>query len=114
MRYDERGCGLSGPDDVTAGLVAGPEVQTQVEQGLPTVPVTFWWGLVRPAGMPPSIVARLNTEVAAILAEGPVQATFAAWGIRATGGSPEGFGAWIARESARWRDFAARTTIALQ
>ena len=68
MRYDERGCGLSGPDDVTAGLVAGPEVQTQVEQGLPTVPVTFWWGLVRPAGMPPSIVARLNTEVAAILA----------------------------------------------
>jgi tripartite-type tricarboxylate transporter receptor subunit TctC len=91
-----------------------PEVQTLAEQGLPDVPVKFWWGLVGPAGLPPSIVTRLNTEVAAILAEGPVQATFAAWGIHATGGSAESFGAWIAQESARWRDFAARTKIVLQ
>ena len=91
-----------------------PEVPTLTEQGLPDVPVTFWWGLVGPAELSPSIVIRLNTEVAAILAEGPIQATFAAWGIHPTGGSAESLGAWIARESARWRDFAARTKIELQ
>ena len=91
-----------------------PEVQTLTEQGLADVPVKFWWGLVGPAGLPPAIVTRLNSEVAAILAEGPVQATFATWGIQATGGSAESFGATIAQESARWRDFAARTKIELQ
>ena len=91
-----------------------PEVPTLAEQGLPDVPVKFWWGLVGPAELPLSIVIRLNTEVAAILAEGPVEATFAAWGIQPAGGSAESFGAWIARESARWRDFAARTKIELQ
>ena len=95
-------------------LVVLPEVQTLAEQGLADVPVKFWWGLVGPAGLPRSIVTSLNTEVAAILAEEPLQATFAAWGIQATGGSAESFGAWIAQESARWRDFAGRSKIELQ
>ena len=95
-------------------LTVFPDVPTLAEQGLPDVPVRFWWGLVGPAGLPPTIVARLNAEVAAILAEDPVRAVFASWGIEATGGSPESFGTRIAEESARWRDFAARSKIALQ
>jgi tripartite-type tricarboxylate transporter receptor subunit TctC len=95
-------------------LAVLPDVPTLEEQGLPDVPVKFWWGLVGPAGLPPAIVSRLNTEVAAILAEGSVQATFAAWGIQTSGGSAEGFGTWIAHESARWRDFAARSKIELE
>lgn len=91
-----------------------PDVQTLEEQGLPDVPVKFWWGLVGPAGLPPAIVARLNTEVAAILAEAPIRALFESWGIEAIGGSAESFGTKIAQESARWRDFAVRSKIELQ
>jgi tripartite-type tricarboxylate transporter receptor subunit TctC len=98
----------------TQRLAVLPEVPTLAEQGLPDVPVKFWWGLVGPAGLPPAVVNRLNTEVAAILAEGPIQATFAAWGIQTSGGSAQSFGAWITQESTRWRDFAARSKIELQ
>jgi tripartite-type tricarboxylate transporter receptor subunit TctC len=95
-------------------LAVLPEVPTLAEQGLPDVPVKFWWGLVGPAGLPPAVVNRLNTEVAAILAEGPIQATFSAWGIQTGGGSAESFGILIASESARWRNFAARNKIELE
>ena len=95
----------------TQRLTALPEVRTLTEQGLPDVPARFWWGLVGPAGLPPATVTRLNTEVAAILAEAPVQATFASWGIQTSGGSADSFGAWIAQESTRWREFAARNKI---
>jgi len=98
----------------TQRLTALPEVRTLTEQGLPDVPARFWWGLVGPAGLPPATVTRLNTEVAAILAEAPVQATFASWGIQTSGGSADSFGAWIAQESTRWREFAARNKIEQQ
>lgn len=68
-------------------------------------------GTMRLAVLPPAIAARLNTEVSAILAEVPVQAMFAAWGIQPSGGSAESFGVWIAQESARWRDFVIRNKI---
>ena len=98
----------------TQRLTALPEVRTLTDQGLPDVPARFWWGLVGPAGLPPATVTRLNTEVAAILAEAPVQATFASWGIQTSGGSADSFGAWIAQESTRWREFAARNKIEQQ
>ena len=98
----------------TQRLTALPEVRTLTEQGLPDVPARFWWGLVGPAGLPPATVTRLNTEVAAILAEAPVQATFASWGIQTSGGSADSFGAWIAQESTRWREFAAHNKIEQQ
>jgi len=46
-----------------------PDVPTFAEAGVPGYAVTSWLGLAGPAGIPPPMMARLNAEVTAILAE---------------------------------------------
>lgn len=68
---------------------------------------------VGPAGLPRPIVARLNTEFAAALADPETRAIFAKWNIEPSPGTPEAFGAYVAQESARWREFVARSSLKL-
>jgi tripartite-type tricarboxylate transporter receptor subunit TctC len=91
-----------------------PHVPTMAEQGLPASDAGFWWGFVGPAGMQPEITMRLNTEIRAILAEQPMQALFAGWGIETTGGSAEAFGRRIAEEFGRWKDVATRAGLRIE
>jgi tripartite-type tricarboxylate transporter receptor subunit TctC len=100
---------------VTGGkrLAALPEVPTLAEQGLPGLDVHSWWGFVGPAGLPPAIVSKLNGEIARALGDPEIRATFARTDIEQTPGTPEAFGAYIAQESARWKDFVARSGLKL-
>lgn len=43
-----------------------PNVQTNDEAGLGGFPSRPWWGIAAPAGTPPAVVARLNTEFNAV------------------------------------------------
>ena len=43
-----------------------PDVPTAAEAGLPGYEIEFWYALLGPAGMPASLVARIQREVAAI------------------------------------------------
>ena len=45
-----------------------PDVPTVAEAGLPGFEASSWFGLLAPAGTPPAIVAKINSEVAAWLA----------------------------------------------
>lgn len=94
-------------------LTALPDVPTFAEQGAPGLDVHFWWGLVGPAGLPRPVVTRLNAEVARVLADPEMKATFAKWDIEPTPGTPEAFGSYIVQESARWKDFVARSNLKL-
>lgn len=40
-----------------------PDVPTYAEAGIDGYPLKSWWGLLAPAGVPDSIVSRLNTEI---------------------------------------------------
>lgn len=53
--------------------------------------MTTWYGMLAPAGTPAPVVARLNREVAAILAEPDVQKEFRAQWEVPVGGSVEDF-----------------------
>jgi tripartite-type tricarboxylate transporter receptor subunit TctC len=46
-----------------------PDVPTAAEAGMPDFVVTFWAGLMGPAGLPQPILARLEKEVAAMLSD---------------------------------------------
>jgi tripartite-type tricarboxylate transporter receptor subunit TctC len=50
-----------------------PEVPTMIEMGYPDVVYLNWQGILAPAGTPPEIVARLQKEIAAVLAEADVK-----------------------------------------
>jgi tripartite-type tricarboxylate transporter receptor subunit TctC len=88
-----------------------PDVPTFAEQGVADIDVSSWWGVVGPAGMPPSIVGRLNSAIAEVLADPDLQATMAKWGIEPTPGTPESFGEHVRNESARWKERVARFAI---
>jgi tripartite-type tricarboxylate transporter receptor subunit TctC len=105
-----RALGVTGP----TRLEALPEVPTLAEQGVPSPEVGFWWGLVGPAGLPQVAVARLNTEVNAILREEETKALFTSWGIDPTGGTADAFGRLITAESARWRTFVPKLGLKLE
>jgi tripartite-type tricarboxylate transporter receptor subunit TctC len=94
-------------------LIALPDVPTFSEQGVPGLDVHFWWGFVGPAGLPKAVVAKLNAEIARALADPDLKATFANWDVEPTPGTPEAFGAYIAQESVRWKEFVAKSNLKL-
>ena len=97
----------------SARLASLPEVRTLDEQGIHGVDVQSWWGLVGPAGMPPSVVARLNVELRAVLADPQLVQLFEKMSVAPTPGTPQAFADTIAREWHRWREFAASSGLRL-
>jgi tripartite-type tricarboxylate transporter receptor subunit TctC len=79
-----------------------PDVPTVSEAGAPGYDVTVWFGVVGPAGMPPEIVRKLNSEMNAILKMEDVRRRFLDQGVEPAGGSPAQFADHIKAEIAKW------------
>jgi tripartite-type tricarboxylate transporter receptor subunit TctC len=86
-----------------------PEVPTVAESGLPGFDSDGWNGILAPAGTPREIVLRLNREINGALAAPDVREILVRNRIQAGGGTPEEFGALIARESKKWGPVIAFT-----
>jgi tripartite-type tricarboxylate transporter receptor subunit TctC len=92
-----------------------PQVPTLAELGVPGFEeVGSWWGFVAPAGLPPSIVARLNAQIRQAMESPELRATMDGWGIALTPGTPEAFGRWIAAENRRWKEQVRRAALPLE
>ena len=81
-----------------------PDVPTVAESGFPGFEADQWYGLVAPAGTPPDIIKRLNDVANAGLQRPEVAKSLASEGAVPLGGTPQVFGALIAREIPRWRE----------
>jgi tripartite-type tricarboxylate transporter receptor subunit TctC len=79
-----------------------PALPTVAESGLPGYEVTQWWGLLGPSGLPSAIVARLSSELNAILQQADVKERFAGEGADVAPNTPEWFAARLKSESAKW------------
>jgi tripartite-type tricarboxylate transporter receptor subunit TctC len=79
-----------------------PDVPTVAESGIPGFSVENWYGVVGPLGMPRDAVARLNAELAKVLASPDLRERFIADGSEAISSSPEEFGAFIRVEVEKW------------
>ncbi|HKQ24649.1 MAG TPA: tripartite tricarboxylate transporter substrate binding protein [Burkholderiales bacterium] len=77
---------------------AVPEIPTFPEAGFPGFHFDATMLLLGPAGLPREIVALLNREIASILQEPDVRATYESTGSNPVLGSPEDLGALIKRE----------------
>ena len=67
-----------------------------------------------PAGTPREIVMKLNAEINKALRSSPVTQRYAADNAVAGIGTPEQFGAFIAKEQARWRDVVRKANITIE
>jgi len=66
-----------------------PELPTMDEAGVKGFDMDSWAGLFAPAGTPPEIIARLNTELRRIIDSPTVKATLAKAGFEAFSSSPK-------------------------
>ena len=78
-----------------------PELPT-VADFLPGYEASQWYGISAPKNTPADIVARLNREINAALADPAMKARLAAIGGEPLPGSPAEFGRLIAEETEKW------------
>ena len=86
-----------------------PNVPTLDEAGLPDLYASSWYGLMGPAGMPPSIVNKLNAELNEALRSPEVQKRMSDLGAEIGGGTPAEFANFIQSEIARYADIVKRS-----
>jgi tripartite-type tricarboxylate transporter receptor subunit TctC len=95
-------------------LAAIAEVPTAAEAGLAGAEVMPWYGVIAPAGTSPAIVARLNQEMAGIMAMPEIAERFRATGSEPDVGTPEAFGQRIASDGRLWADVIRKAGIKAQ
>jgi tripartite-type tricarboxylate transporter receptor subunit TctC len=78
-----------------------PGLPTVASSGVPGFESAVWNGLVAPANTPPDIVQRLQTEVAAILAQPDVREQIRTMGFEPVGSTPAQFKDFLAAETTR-------------
>jgi tripartite-type tricarboxylate transporter receptor subunit TctC len=86
-----------------AGITGLGDVPTFDEQGLKGVDVTFWFGILAPAGTPKPIIEKLNTALAASISDPDVRAKFAQQSIEPAAGSADAFARAITEGSTHWQ-----------
>jgi tripartite-type tricarboxylate transporter receptor subunit TctC len=73
-----------------------------ISETLPGFDVKNWIGLFAPAGTPPAIVKKLHAEVSKIMQQPAVRKKLDSEGAKYYAMSPEAFGVFQKKESARW------------
>jgi len=79
-----------------------PDVPTVAESGVPGFEASAWFGLVAPAKAPASVLAKLASEVDAILKLPDMQKRFTELGAEPGNISGAAFGQFLAEETTKW------------
>ena len=92
---------------------AFPDVPTFAESGMPGFEVSQWWAILVPRGTPNDIVAKLHTEISAIVKNAEMKGRMADLGVDPLGGTPEQLGELMRTEIAKFRKIVADAKITL-
>lgn len=90
---------------------AVPEIPTVIESGVPGYDTFDWQGIVGPRGMPRPVIDRLNAEYGKVLRSREVSDRLLSDGLIPSPGTPEEFGAFIAKEIEVVRKIVAKAGI---
>ena len=90
-----------------------PDLPTIAESGVPNFDLTGWYGVVAPAGTPQAVIAKLNQEIAQLLASPEIQTRLSNDGSEATPTTPAQFKQIIANDIQRWQKLMQQTNLGL-
>jgi tripartite-type tricarboxylate transporter receptor subunit TctC len=90
---------------------AVPNVPTLAESGLPGFAYSGWYGLLFPAGVPPSIVGKLHKSLQGILANEDVKRKLESAGASASLSPPEELSKLIAADISSFRSTAQKAGL---
>ena len=88
-----------------------PDLPTVAESGVPGYEMRLWYGLVAPAGVPQSIVDKLNKAVRTTQEQPEVKARLATMGAEPVALSPAEMGALIKSDGEKWSGVIQRAGI---
>jgi tripartite-type tricarboxylate transporter receptor subunit TctC len=91
-----------------------PNLPTMVESGYPDFVMTFWTGVVAPAGTPAAVVSRLNDAINDGLRSEQMKKALAKFRVEPRPGTPADFAAFIASESKKWAGVISSAGIKVQ
>jgi len=94
-------------------LDALPDTPTTKEAGLQDYVMSGWFALLAPKGTPAAIVAKLNTELAAAVADPDVRAKFQLQGAEPMSLPPDAAKKFISDEIKKYRDIITTAAIPL-
>jgi tripartite-type tricarboxylate transporter receptor subunit TctC len=83
------------------------------ESNYPNVFGATWNAIFAPAGLPPDIVAKLNTTIDAFVRKDDTRKQFAAIGYRILGGPPERLRTRMAEDHVKWSKVIAAAKISV-
>jgi len=81
---------------------AAPDLPTVSEAGLAGFEMNPWFGVLAPAGTPPEVIAKLNTELVRALRAPDTARQFSAQGVEPAHSTPEAFLAVIKSDLQKW------------
>ncbi|OGA94725.1 MAG: ABC transporter substrate-binding protein [Burkholderiales bacterium RIFCSPHIGHO2_12_FULL_61_11] len=79
-----------------------PNMPTLAESGIPGYESFGWFAILAPAGTPPGIVARLNTEITTVLRLPEIRERFSSAGLEPLTSTPEQLVQLIKTETVKW------------
>jgi tripartite-type tricarboxylate transporter receptor subunit TctC len=91
-----------------------PDVPTFEEMGIGGYDVSTWFGLLAPAGTPPSIVAKLASACATVARKPEVVQRYRDYGGEPVGNTPSDFSAFIRAERTKWVSAVKRSGLKLE
>ena len=88
---------------------AAPDVPTLAEAGLVGYEIGSWQGVFAPAGTPPAIVNRLNSEIVKIINLPEVKEKLLVLGAEPVGNSSEEFTVFVKAEVGKWGEVVRKS-----
>lgn len=79
-----------------------PDIPTVSESGVPNFDPVTWTGLCASKGTPPAAVARIQRELAKVLAQPEIAQKLVADGLEPVGNTPEEFRRFLAADKIKW------------
>jgi tripartite-type tricarboxylate transporter receptor subunit TctC len=92
-----------------------PDVPSYAEAGLPALDAKSWAGMFAPHGTPPDVIAKLNREITAIIADPQFQARFMAQpGLLPPSIKYQDIGQFLAKDRDAWAKVVKATGTKLK
>jgi tripartite-type tricarboxylate transporter receptor subunit TctC len=91
-----------------------PDVPTMVESGYPDYVLTFWTGVVAPAGTPAEHIGKINAAINEALNSADMKERLARFNVEPNIGSPQEFRAFLAAEAKKWADIIKAANIKIE
>jgi tripartite-type tricarboxylate transporter receptor subunit TctC len=98
----------------TKRAVGLPDIPTIAESGLPGYDASAWYGVLAPAGTPPAIIVKLQSEIHIALRSPDIVDKLSAQGLEPAPNTPEEFARFIAAELAKWNSIIAAAGIKVE